>query len=168
MKRMIGTNTSNWWVSFTRAFAFEIYYNLERFFCVNSPQNQGGLLPKIWFECRNIHIKKIWKGLLSCHEAFWRKQGGSQATLKISLKKQEKIHALERSTWLHLLNIIEIWSFLVFWRCSQDEGSSTGFDLPIDAKGKNTCSFSSVHPGVEQKVKKGTVRLKSGQQPSIF
>lgn len=54
MKRMIGTNTSNWWVSFTRAFAFEIYYNLEGFFCVNSPQNQGGLPPKIWFECRNI------------------------------------------------------------------------------------------------------------------
>ena len=48
----------------------------------------------------------------------------------------------------------------MFWRRSQDDGSSTGFDLPTDAKGKNTCSFLSVHPGVEQKVKKGTVRLK--------
>ena len=111
MKRMIGTNTYNWWVSFTRAFAFEIYYNLKRFFCVNSPQNQGGLPPKIWFECWNImphtHQEDV-KRFPITWWGFLEKARCLPSSSKNKLEKAGKIHVLERSTWLHLLNIIKI------------------------------------------------------------
>ena len=143
---------------------------------MNSPQNQGGLPPKIWFECWNImphtHQEDV-KRFPITSWGFLEKARWLPSSSKNKLEKAGEIHVLERSTWLHLLNIIKIWSFLVFRICSQVEGSSRGFGLPTGAKGKNTCTFLSVCPGVvcpgvEQKVKKGRVRLKSCQQPNIF
>ena len=114
MKRMIGTNTYNWWVSFTRAFAFEIYYNLERFFCVNSPQNRGGLPPKSWFECWNImpHTHQDAKKFTIASWGLLEKARWLPTSSKNKLEKSGEIHVLEHSTWLHLLNIKKIWSFL--------------------------------------------------------